>query len=128
MHRYEDDSFKKSYKHSYKFRLFIAKPKPGSTPMTAFLRTVFLLLVLSNSLSAQVVSPPGGNSAISNADCDGPVFLKYYGRLSNTEYARDIVPTPANGSIAVGYAGNNDRSSDGLIMCLDSKGNVVWKK
>jgi gliding motility-associated-like protein len=99
--------------------------------MTFFLRTALLLLLLSNNLSAQFISPsPGTNqiSSVMDTECKDPAFLRYYGRLLNTDYGRDIVSTPGNGSIAVGFVGNNGRSSDALVMCLDSKGDLIWKK
>ena len=99
--------------------------------MIGFFRTILLLLVLCNSISAQVVSPrPGANREVSTIDpgCNDPTFLKYYGRPFNTDYAHDIVATASNGSIIVGHAGNNNGNTNGLVICLDSKGNVVWRK
>lgn len=99
--------------------------------MTLFFRTAFMFLFMCNSLSAQLADTSKIRSNLSSmnaTECNDPVFLKYYGRLLNTDYGRDIVSTPTNGSITVGYAGNTGQKTGALVFCLDINGNLLWKK
>ena len=99
--------------------------------MIFFFRTILLLLILCNTISAQGVSSLSvANREVStiDLDCNDQTFLKYYGRPLNTDNPHDIVATASNGSIIVGHAGNNNANTNGLVISLDSKGNVLWKK
>lgn len=108
---------------------------PGTvnvTPLTA--GTYFVNVRFYNS-NWGLICEKGGNATVTSgspaqpADTCGATFQKTYGLAPGNDEAGSLAKSADGGYLVAGYtAASGTTNYDGLIMKLDSKGNLLWSK